>query len=67
MTDNEWLALIIGALLINGFYWAAACGYVATEKGRNGGGWTLAGFFGGVLLIGGVLAFLPLVAAPSKA
>lgn len=60
MTDSELLGLIIGAALVHGFYWALVCAFVADEKGRKGGAWGFAGFFGGVL------AFIPLAAAPVR-
>ena len=59
LSNSETAALIIVPWFLISMYWAAVCGFVATEKGRNPGGWTAAGF------LGWFFAFLPLAAAPA--
>lgn len=60
---EDYSSEIRGALAVAWFafslYWAAVCGYVATEKGRRETAWAFAGFFGWFL------ALIPLAAAPS--
>lgn len=52
---EDYSSEIRGALVIAWFafslYWAAVCGYVATEKGRRETAWAFAGFFGWFLAL----------------
>lgn len=43
-------------ILIMAVVWGILCGYIATEKGRGGFGWFVAGFFFGLFALVAIIA-----------
>ena len=68
MDSETWgrlLALgLLAAPVISALYWMLVCEYVAREKDRRKNTWAVLGFFGGLLIVGGPLVFLPLAVVP---
>ena len=54
----------LAVMWLSAAYWMVVCEYVATEKHRRKNAWAILGFFGGLSIVGGPLAFLPLAVVP---
>ncbi|MCC6959437.1 MAG: hypothetical protein IT301_06280 [Dehalococcoidia bacterium] len=68
MNADDFGRVVVAAALIayvlQIFVWGAICGYVAREKSRREGWWTFFGYLGGLVVFGGLMAYLAIAAVP---